>query len=269
MKNQWLKGISVVIVATLAIGVNILGFAKTRKDSQEQQIEQAVVTINSQAKQLDSVKKSINAVYVDETQDLLQPNTTVEQIIKIENELNRLKVTASDFSLSASDLPAEVENLSQEKSQLQTQLQAVRDKVKLQEKLIKLFTNETINFNQVTNDIIIRKDATLAEIEELQEAVEKISGDSGDQWKTMMNEYLDYATAQVNRVNDLQASFEEMLNEGVVTESATYERYLSVTDSVAQVRNPELKEQFQSQLERISEQLGFGTTNYYEEQSYY
>ena len=85
----------------------------------------------------------------------------------------------------------------------------------------------------------------------------------------MMNEYLDYATAQVNRVNDLQASFEEMLNEGVVTESATYERYLSVTDSVAQVRNPELKEQFQSQLERISEQLGFGTTNYYEEQSYY
>ena len=266
MKNQWLKGISVVIVATLAIGVNILGFAKTRKDSQEQQIEQAVVTINSQAKQLDSVKKSINAVYVDETQDLLQPNTTVEQITKIENELNRLKVTASDFSLSASDLPAEVENLSQVKSQLQTQLQAVRDKVKLQEKLIKLFTNETINFNQVTNDVIIRKDTTLAEIEELREAVGNISG---DQWKTMMNEYLDYATAQVNRVNDLQASFEEMLNEGVVTESATYERYLSVTDSVAQVRNPELKEQFQSQLERISEQLGFGTTNYYEEQSYY
>lgn len=266
MKNQWLKGISVVIVATLAIGVNILGVAKARKNSQEQQIEQAVVTINSQVKQLDSVKKSINAVYVDETQDLLQPNTTVEQITKIENELNRLKVTASDFSLSASDLPAEVENLSQEKSQLQTQLQAVRDKVKLQEKLIKLFTNETINFNQVTNDVIIRKDTTLAEIEELREAVGDISG---EQWKTTMNEYLDYAKAQVDRVTELQASFEEMLHEGVVTETATYERYLSATDSVAQVRNPELKEQFQSQLDQISEQLGLGVTNYYEEQSYY
>ena len=48
-----------------------------------------------------------------------------------------------------------------------------------------------------------------------------------------------------------------MLQEGIVTEAATYERYLSAVDSVAQVRNPELKEQFQTQLSQISEQMGY------------
>lgn len=72
-----------------------------------------------------------------------------------------------------------------------------------------------------------------------------------------MNEYLDYAEAQVSRAKALTKSFDEMLQEGIVTEAATYERYLSAIDSVTQVRNPELKEQFQTQLSQISEQMGY------------
>ena len=244
MKNPWVKGVSVLIVAGVAVGVNVLGYTKTKQAQQAQRIEQAVTTISNQQKQLETIQTAIDDAYEDETQDLLKPNVTVESMTKIENNLNRLKVTAADFSLSAKDLPAEVESLGQQKAQLQTQLQIVSDKVKLQQQLLKLFTNESINF---------------------QEAVVLLPG---EQWQAMMEEYLDYAQAQVSRANDLRTSFEEMLDDGKVTEAATYERYLTAADSITQVRNPELKETFQTQLNQIGEQLGFGSMYYSQDETY-
>ena len=144
MKNPWVKGVSVLIVAGVAVGVNVLGYTKTKQAQQAQRIEQAVTTISNQQKQLETIQTAIDAAYVDETQDLLKPNVTVESMTKIENNLNRLKVTAADFSLSAKDLPAEVESLGQQKAQLQTQLQIVSDKVKLQQQLLNSYYYQSL-----------------------------------------------------------------------------------------------------------------------------
>ena len=254
MKNPWLKGVSVFIVALIAIGVNVLGYMRTKESQEAQRIEQAVNTINSQQKQLESVRSAIEEASVDETQDLLQPTLTVTQVTTIENQLERLKVSAADFSLNASDLPSDAEKLSQEKTELQAQLQLIREKIDVQTSLTNLFTNDTINLEVATNDVVIRQDVTLDEITKIRDAVTDLPG---EQWATIMNEYLDYAEAQVNRANALTKSFDEMLQDGIVTEAATYERYLSAIDSVTQVRNPELKEQFQTQLSQISEQMGY------------
>ena len=254
MKNPWLKGVSVFIVALIAIGVNVLGYMRTKESQEAQRIEQAVNTINSQQKQLEIVRSAIEEASVDETQDLLQPTLTVTQVTTIENQLERLKVSAADFSLSASDLPSNAENLSQEKTELQAQLLLIREKIDVQTSLTNLFTNDTINLEVATNDVVIRQDVTLDEITKIRDAVKDLPG---EQWATLMNEYLDYAEAQVNRANALTKSFDEMLQDSIVTEAATYERYLSAVDSVAQVRNPELKEQFQTQLSQISEQMGY------------
>lgn len=254
MRNPWLKGVSVLIVALIAIGVNVLGYMRTKESQEAQRIEQAVNTINSQQKQLEIVRSAIEEAYVDETQDLLQPTLTVTQVTTIENQLERLKVSAADFSLNASDLPSNAENLSQEKTELQAQLQLIREKIDVQTSLTNLFTNDTINLEVATNDVVIRQDVTLDEITKIRDAVKDLPG---EQWATLMNEYLDYAEAQVSRANALTKSFDEMLQDGIVTEAATYERYLNAIDSVAQVRNPELKEQFQTQLSQISEQMGY------------
>ena len=254
MKNPWLKGVSVFIVALIAIGVNVLGYMRTKESQEAQRIEQAVNTINSQQKQLEIVRSAIEEASVDETQDLLQPTLTVTQVTTIENQLERLKVSAADFSLNASDLPSNAENLSQEKTELQAQLQLIREKIDVQTSLTNLFTNDTINLEVATNDVVIRQDVTLDEITKIRDAVTDLPG---EQWATLMNEYLDYAEAQVSRANALTKSFDEMLQDSIVTQAATYERYLSAVDSVAQVRNPELKEQFQTQLSQISEQMGY------------
>ena len=151
MKNPWLKGVSVFIVALIAIGVNVLGYMRTKESQEAQRIEQAVNTINSQQKQLEIVRSTIEEAYVDETQDLLQPTLTVTQVTTIENQLERLKVSAADFSLNASDLPSNAENLSQEKTELQAQLQLIREKIDVQTSLTNLFTNDTINLEVATN----------------------------------------------------------------------------------------------------------------------
>lgn len=254
MRNPWLKGVSVFIVALIAIGVNVLGYMRTKESQEAQRIEQAVNTINSQQKQLEIVRSAIEEASVDETQDLLQPTLTVTQVTTIENQLERLKVSAADFSLNTSDLPSDAENLSQEKTELQAQLQLIREKIDVQTSLTNLFTNDTINLEVATNDVVIRQDVTLDEITKIRDAVKDLPG---EQWATLMNEYLDYAEAQVSRAKALTKSFDEMLQDGIVTEAATYERYLSAIDSVTQVRNPELKEQFQTQLSQISEQMGY------------
>ena len=196
MKNPWLKGVSVFIVALIAIGVNVLGYMRTKESQEAQRIEQAVNTINSQQKQLEIVRSAIEEAYVDETQDLLQPTLTVSQVTTIENQLERLKVSAADFSLNASDLPSNAEKLSQEKTELQAQLQLIREKIDVQTSFTNLFINETINLEVATNDVIIRQDVTLDEITKIRDAVKDLPG---EQWATLMNEYLDYAEAQVSR----------------------------------------------------------------------
>lgn len=265
MKNKWLKGVSVLLVAGVAIGVNLVGFTKTRQNQQAQRIEQAVTTINSQKKQLDELSQAINAAYFDQTHDLLKPSLTSDNVKKIENNLNRLRVTAEDFSLSAADLPTNVESLSQEKEELQKKVQDLSGKIAIQEKTTDLFTNETLNFQTVTNDVVIKKETTSKKVSEIRE---KLGLFQSVKWTALIKEYLEYADAQVTRVDELTASFKDMLNEGVITEAATYEQYLIAADSIQQVRNPELKGKFQTQLNQVSEQLGLGMTYTPEAETY-
>lgn len=53
-----------------------------------------------------------------------------------------------------------------------------------------------------------------------------------------------------------------MLKDGKVTDNATYEKYLSLVNSISQVRNKTLKAEFTEQADKISTQLGLGTTDY-------
>ncbi|MHC5269450.1 hypothetical protein ACYSNO_09740 [Enterococcus sp. LJL98] len=259
MNNKWIKGFSVLLVAVFAIGVNIFGYMKMKDRQQTQQVEQAVLTINSQKNHLETLQKNINQAYADANQDFLRNNLTAEDIRKMENELNRLKVTADDFALAPKDLPQEVEQLSQAKSALQKDLQTVSEKMTLQTKVKDFFTNETLDWQMVTNDVVIKKETTVKKVNDLRD---KLNQQPASPWQDQLNEYLDFAAAQATRIAELTADLDEMLQEGVITEAATYERYLGLTESIAQVRNLEMKETFQTQTNQISEQLGLGTTYY-------
>lgn len=250
------KGMGVLIVAILAIGINVVGFQRVKRNQHAQKIEQVAATIISQQKQLTEFQKIVATAYTNDQQVFLKPTLTNEDVNKMEASVTRLRVSAEDFGIRAQDLPAEAKEIAQEKANLQKKVQRIVDQARLQNEVAKLFTNETINWETVENDVIIGPKVTEQQIAEVMKRVQSFDQPA---WQANVEEYLSFAQAQVKRIEELRTAFAEMLVDGNITEAATYDRYYSVSESLSQVRNPEIKAELLEQLEPISQQLGMGS----------
>lgn len=255
MKN-FSKGMGVLLVAALAIGINIVGFQRVKRNQHAQKIEQVATTIISQQKQLADLEKTVASAYTNNEQVFLKPTLTNEDVNKMEASVTRLRVSAEDFGIQAKDLPTEAKDISQEKANLQKKVQRIADQAKMQSEVARLFINETINWEIVENNVIIGPKVTEQQINEVSQKVQKFEQSA---WQANLVEYLSFAEAQVKRIEELRTAFAEMLVEGNITEAATYDRYYSVSESLSQVRNPDVKAELLEQLETISQQLGMGS----------
>lgn len=255
MKNFG-KGMGVLLVAALAIGINIVGFQRVKGNQHAQKVEQVATTIISQQKQLADLQKIVATAYTNEEKIFLKPTLTSEDVNKMEASITRLRVSAEDFGIQAKDLPAEAKDIAQKKANLQAQVQRIADQAKLQSEVSRLFINETINWENVENDVIIGPKVTEQQISEVSQKVQKFEQTA---WQANLIEYLSFAEAQVKRIEDLRTAFTEMLVDGNITEAATYDRYYSVSESLSQVRNPDVKAELLEQLNTISQQLGMGS----------
>lgn len=254
--KTWIKGLGVLAIAVVAIGVNVAGFMKVRGGQQTQNVDQIATSIVSQQKQLTDLEELVKTAYIDESKEFLQPNLKKEDIDKMENGLSKIKVSAEDFGVSEADLPEETAEFAKKKDALQATVREVVQQFNLQVEVQKLFTNETIDFQNVTNDVIMASEVTETQIDEINE---KVTALEKENWQANVQEYLSFAQAQLNRVQELEGIFSEMIVDGNITESATYDMYYYVADSVSQVRNPDLKAGLLEQLEIVSQQLGMGS----------
>lgn len=250
------KGLGVLTIAILAIGINVVGFKRTKENQQLQQVDQIAESIVSQKKQLTTLEEMIDKAYIDEKKEFLEPTLTKETVDKIENNLARMKVSAEDFDVHAKALPDEVSTFAKKKEDLQIEFNGIKKQFNLQSEILALFTNDTIDWQTVTNDVVLTTDVTEKQLNDLKDKLQAIEIPD---WRANAEEYVSFAQAQFNRIQELNANFDEMLDNDTITESATYDRYYSVSESIAQVRNPEIKAQFLEQLDSVSQQLGMGS----------
>lgn len=250
------KGLGLLAIAVLAIGINVVGLKKSKDNQQLQQVDQIAETIVSQKKQLTTLEEMINKAYIDEKKDFLQPTLTKEAVDKIESSLARIKVSAEDFGVNAKALPDEVATFAKKKEDLQIEFNGIKKQFNLQSEILALFTTEAIDWQTVTNDVVLAANVTEKQLNEIKDKLQAIEIPN---WQANAEEYISFAEAQFNRIQELNASFDEMLVDNTITESATYDRYYSVSESIAQVRNPEIKAQFLEQLDSVSQQLGMGS----------
>lgn len=239
------KGLGVLTIAILAIGINVVGFKRTKENQQLQQVDQIAESIVSQKKQLTTLEEMIDKAYIDEKKEFLEPTLTKETVDKIENNLARMKVATSSGNA-----------LAQKKEDLQIEFNGIKKQFNLQSEILALFTNDTIDWQTVTNDVVLTTDVTEKQLNDLKDKLQAIEIPD---WRANAEEYVSFAQAQFNRIQELNANFDEMLDNDTITESATYDRYYSVSESIAQVRNPEIKAQFLEQLDSVSQQLGMGS----------
>lgn len=251
------KGIGVVAVAVSAIAVNVIGYQRVKANQQEQQVEQVASTIISQEKQLAQLQVAVQSSYLNQSEIFLRADLTADDVAQMEKKLANIQTTAEDFGIHPEELPENAKAMAQEKTNLQAKLQSIVAQFQSQVALTKLFTNQTIDWQTVTNDVILAKEVTNEQIEQVKKQVTAIEKQP---WQKNLEEYISFAQAQSDRINELQKDFEVMLVDGEITEAATLEAFYRMSESVAMVRNPELKSEFLDQLDQISQQLGLGSS---------
>lgn len=259
MKKSLLKTAAIVVAGAGAITVCFFGYRVNAGRQYEQRVSYAETAMKKEETSLKEIKKEIQALYQDKDQVFLRSGLKEDEVTKVGNKLDAIKLSADEFGISDKDLPENVAAVKTEKEKLNEQLADVETKYNIQSSVNKLFTKAVSNWHTAKNDVIIKDTLKDTDVGEIRERL-NLMDDS--QWKDVIIDYLEFASAQIKRATDIQKSIDKMLKDDKVTEEATYEAYLNLVNSIAQVRNEDLKEKIEKAADKISRQIGVAADPY-------
>lgn len=253
MQKQLVKGIAIAVVAAGAIGVCYGGYKVNGQRQYEQRVEYANKAIDKSQSELAAIAETINQFYEDEGKAFLRGDLLDSDIAAARTKLDSVKANAEEYGIQSDDLKDGANAIIEKKKQLTEELDKAQDKQLIQTQTNNLFENPVSSWKQAVNDVVIKEDTRDDALGQVRESLKLSKIEDG--WSAVVLEYLDFANAQVARVNEIEASIQSMLQEGKVTEAATYEGYLNLANSISQVRNQTLKDKFTTDLTTIGNQL--------------
>lgn len=131
MKSPLLKGLLVVVVAVVSIGICIIGYQRTRQQTDKPQESETEVSIPSPDSDtladLDVFKQQLDELYIDDNEQFIAEGTSSEEVAQLTEELNNSAVSPENTELS------------EERAQLLTALEIVSAKISIQEATNQLF----------------------------------------------------------------------------------------------------------------------------------
>lgn len=257
MGKPLLKAAAVVIVGIGAVAVCFVGYKVNASRQYDQRVSYAETAVKKEKTTLKEIEEEIASLYSDKTQVFLKNGLKEADVTKTATKLDTVKVSADEFGINEKDLPENVKSVEEEKEKLNQKMDDVDLKFRIQENVNDLFTKPVSNWQTAKNDVIIKEKLAETSIGDVRERL-KLIEDS--KWKELVTQYLDYATAQVTRVTDIQKEIDKMLKDGKATDAATYDAYLNLVNSISQVRNEALKEKFEKSADTLSKQIGVGTS---------
>lgn len=253
MQKQLVKGIAIAVVAAGAIGVCYGGYKVNGQRQYEQRVEYANKAIDKSQSELAAIAETINQFYEDEGKAFLRGDLLDSDIVAARTKLDSVKANAEEYGIQSDDLKDGANAIIEKKKQLTEELDKAQDKQLIQTQTNNLFENPVSSWKQAVNDVVIKEDTRDDALGQVRESLKLSKIEDG--WSAVVLEYLDFANAQVARVNEIETSVQSMLQEGKVTEAATYEGYLNLANSISQVRNQALKDKFTTDLTTIGNQL--------------
>lgn len=256
MGRPLLKGLAVMAVGIGAIAICYMGYQANASHQYEQRVQYANKAIENGQEKLAAIDKTIGLFYVDDQQVFLREDLEDGELTSERGKLEAVKVDAEEYNIQTKDLASDTKKIQETKAALTKKIALVEDKLAVQNKTNELFEKSVSSWQEPVNDVVIKEDLTDEAIGDIREDLKLLMID--DQWQKNITDYLDFADAQLTRIKDIEKSIGEMLKDGQITENATYESYLSLADSISQVRNETKKADFTKSLNTISEQLGYG-----------
>lgn len=253
MNKRLVKGIAVVVTAIGAVGVCYGGYKVSGQRQYEQRVEYANKAIDKSKSELAAIAGTIDQFYEDDGKVFLRGDLLDSDIAATRTKLDSVKANAEEYGIQSDDLKDGATAIIEKKKQLTEELNKAQDKQLIQTQTNNLFENLVSSWKQAVNDVVIKEDTRDDTLGQVRESLKLSKIEDG--WSAVVLEYLDFANAQVARVNEIEASVQSMLQEGQVTEAATYEGYLNLANSISQVRNQALKDKFTTDLTTIGNQL--------------
>ncbi|MGX7196890.1 hypothetical protein [Enterococcus olivae] len=250
MNKTYLKGIGIAAAAAIAVGICLIGFRISSNRQHEQRVAYAETAVASEQLQLTELAETIDELYAGEEEYVfLKNDIKIEEINKTRMELEEIRVTAEDFKIRETSLPAGLQELSDQKASLTERLSDISSKFEIQKQTNTMFTTEVKNWQKLEKNIIIQDELKTATIEELQT---KVADMPEDDWRERIEDYIDSASEQLTTAEDLQKQLDELLKDGTVVTQEDYDQLLA---AIEEIRNPKLKEKFTEQANQVAAKI--------------
>lgn len=250
MNKSFIKGISVIFFAVIAITVVIIGQHVNSRNQYQQRVEFAETSADLEREKLNNVEKMVNSLYADENQVFLTNETTTERVEELRSQLASVKITAADYAIREESLPDTIQGLAEQKIALQEKMIDIQDKSIIQDRTSQLFTEPISNWQEVESGQVIKTDLNQTAIGAIREELTLFPD---TQWKVNLSEYLEEANEQVQQAEELQETLEHYLTEGV---AVTYTDYLNALYAIEAVPNEELRARFNELIDQLASNMG-------------
>lgn len=259
MGNPLIKTIAVAAVGIGAVAICFVGYRENNNKQYQQKVSYAETAVEKDQERLKEVDSDLTSLYSNKDKVFLKKDLKDAELTQVGAKLDGVKVSADDFGIKETDVPKNMKTIAKEKETLNKQMSDAESKFAIQNNVNDLFEKPVTDWQKAQNNVVIKakvKDTDVGAVRERLGFVQE------SDWTKLVKEYLSYADAQIKRVTSINKSLDSMLKDGKVTDNATYEKYLSLVNSISQVRNKTLKAEFTEQADKISTQLGLGTTDY-------
>lgn len=259
MGNPLIKTIAVAAVGIGAVAICFVGYRENNNKQYQQKVSYAETAVEKDQERLKEVDSDLTSLYSNKDKVFLKKDLKDAELTQVGAKLDGVKVSADDFGIEETDVPKNMKTIAKEKETLNKQMSDAESKFAIQNNVNDLFEKPVTDWQKAQNNVVIKakvKDTDVGAVRERLGFVQE------SDWTKLVKEYLSYADAQIKRVTSINKSLDSMLKDGKVTDNATYEKYLSLVNSISQVRNKTLKAEFTEQADKISTQLGLGTTDY-------
>lgn len=259
MGNPLIKTIAVAAVGVGAVAICFVGYRENNNKQYQQKVSYAETAVEKDQERLKEVDSDLTSLYSNKDKVFLKKDLKDAELTQVGAKLDGVKVSADDFGIEEIDVPKNMKTIAKEKETLNKQMSDAESKFAIQNNVNDLFEKPVTDWQKAQNNVVIKakvKDTDVGAVRERLGFVQE------SDWTKLVKEYLSYADAQIKRVTSINKSLDSMLKDGKVTDNATYEKYLSLVNSISQVRNKTLKAEFTEQADKISTQLGLGTTDY-------
>lgn len=235
----------VVLLGTLTVGGTIYAVVQSREHMEN--MENAKKQMEFEQQTLDSILTQLESYNLDG--GYLAKDLTAKKLDEVEKSLNMVKESYIDFHIKKDDLNDERKVIKQDKKSIQQNIDGLKDKVQLQQKVNKLFGKDVLVGSEVSEQAVA-DNLPKELVQKLKdEDIIKVKEDS--KWKDTLVTSIDNAISQLDQIELAQKKVAGVFKNGEVVNGVTRDVYNKVKTEVDKVKNENSKSGLTDTLTKV------------------